>query len=60
MSTNLMNVNEAAERIGMSPRFVRRLAYERRLAHFKVGTALRFDTADLDAWISQCRVERIR
>lgn len=60
MSVNLMTVEQAAERIGMSPRFVRRLAYDRRLAHFKVGTALRFDAADLDAWIAQCRVERVR
>lgn len=56
----LLDVDQAAERLGVSARFVRQLAYERRLTHFKLGKLVRFDPDDLDAWLAQCRVERIR
>ena len=57
---HLLDVDQAAERLGVSARFIRRLAYERRLTHFKLGKLVRFDPDDLDAWLAQCRVERIR
>lgn len=57
---SLLNVDQTAEFLGVSTRFVRQLAYERRVDHFKVGKLLRFDSADLDRWLEQCKIERIR
>lgn len=57
---HLLDVDQAAERLGVSARFIRQLADERRLTHFKLGKLVRFDPDDLDAWLAQCRVERIR
>ena len=53
----LIDVEAAAVRLGVSPRFVRRLVSERRLGFFKIGKYIRFDPAELDAWLAGCRVE---
>ena len=51
----LLNVDQAAERLGTSPRFFRRLVAERRIA-FKLGKHVRIDSADLDAFVAAGRV----
>ena len=56
----LIDVEQAAERLRTTPRFVRRLVYERKVPFFRVGRYIRFDPADLDAWLSECRVDRLR
>jgi excisionase family DNA binding protein len=38
-------------------RFVRRLCHERRLAYVKVGRLVRFNDADVTAWLAEHRVE---
>jgi excisionase family DNA binding protein len=53
----LLTVEEAADRLGTSVRFVRRLIFERRIAFVKVGRHVRIATADLDAYIRAGRVE---
>jgi excisionase family DNA binding protein len=53
----LVNVEQAAERLGTSPRFIRRLIAERRIPFTKLGKHVRIDTADLDAFIAAGRVE---
>ena len=53
--THLLTVEEAAERLGTSVRFIRRLRAERRLPFVKLGRHLRVDTADLDAFVASCR-----
>ena len=53
----LLTVEEAAERLGTSTRFVRRLIFERRIAFVKVGRHVRIATTDLDAYIRAGRVE---
>jgi excisionase family DNA binding protein len=53
----LLNVDQAAERLGTSPRFIRRLIAERRIAFSKVGKHVRIDSADLDAFVVAGRVE---
>jgi len=53
----LLTVEEAAERLGTSTRFVRRLVAERRIAYFKVGRHIRLDPADVEAFIAVSRVE---
>jgi excisionase family DNA binding protein len=53
----LLSVEQAAERLGTSPRFVRRLVFERRIAYVKLGRHIRIATRDLDAFIRTGRVE---
>jgi len=52
----MLNVDQAAERLGTSPRFIRRLIAERRIAFAKLGKHVRIDTADLDAFVAAGRV----
>ncbi len=52
----LLNVDQAADRLGTSPRFIRRLVAERRIAFTKLGKHVRIDTADLDAFVAAGRV----
>ncbi len=52
----LLTVDQAAERLGTSPRFIRRLVAERRIAFTKLGKHVRIDSADLDAFVAAGRV----
>ena len=52
----LLNVDQAAERLGTSPRFIRRLIAERRIAFAKIGKHVRIDSADLGAFVAAGRV----
>jgi excisionase family DNA binding protein len=51
-----LNVDQAAERLGTSSRFVRRLTAERRIDFTKLGKHVRIDSADLDAFVAAGRV----
>ena len=53
----LLTVDEAADRLGTSVRFVRRLIAERRIAYVKVGRHVRLDPSDVEAFIAAGRVE---
>ena len=53
----LLTVGEAAEFLGTSVRFVRRLIAERRIAYVKLGRHVRIATRDLDAFIAASRVD---
>jgi excisionase family DNA binding protein len=53
----LLTLEEAAERLGTSVRFLRRLIAERRIAFVRVGRHVRIDPADLEAFIAAGRVE---
>jgi excisionase family DNA binding protein len=53
----LLTVEEAADRLGTSVRFVRRLVFERRIAYTKLGRHVRVAPRDLDAFIRSGRVE---
>lgn len=55
----LLGVEEVAERLGVTPRYVRRLVAERRIRFVKVGHLLRFEGNDLDDWIEQNCTEPI-
>jgi excisionase family DNA binding protein len=57
VDNKLLTVEEAAERLGTSVRFARRLIAERRIAFVKVGRHVRIDPADLEAFIAAGRVE---
>ena len=53
----LLTVDQAAERLGSTPRFIRRLRTERRIAVIKLGKHIRIDSNDLDAYITASRQE---
>jgi excisionase family DNA binding protein len=53
----LLAVEEAADRLGTSARFIRRLILERRIAYTKLGRHVRIAPGDLDAFIRAGRVE---
>jgi excisionase family DNA binding protein len=53
----LLSVEQAAERLGTSARFVRRLVFERRIAYVKLGRHVRIAVRDLDAFIAAGRVD---
>ncbi len=59
-SQPLVDVTAASERLGTPVRFVRRLVAERRIRFYKVGRYVRFDPADLDAWLAEHAVEPSR
>jgi excisionase family DNA binding protein len=53
----LLTPQEAADRLGTSLRFVRRLIFERHIAYTKLGRHVRIATSDLDAFIAAGRIE---
>jgi excisionase family DNA binding protein len=59
MQRNYLTVQEAADYLNTSVRFVRRLVAERRITFHKIGRHVRFAVADLDAFVEAGRVEAI-
>ena len=53
----LLTLDEAAERLNTTPRHVRRLVFERRIAYRKLGRYVRFHPDDLEEYITANRVE---
>ena len=53
----LLTVEEAADRLGTSVRFIRRLIAERRIAYVRVGRHVRIGEADLASFVAAGRVE---
>jgi excisionase family DNA binding protein len=53
----LLTPQEAADRLGTSLRFVRRLVFERRIAYRKLGRYVRFHPDDVEEYIAANRVE---
>jgi len=47
----LLDVEGVAARLNLSVRHVRRLVAERRIPFLKVGSLLRFDPEQIDAWL---------
>jgi excisionase family DNA binding protein len=56
----LLTLAEVAERLNTTPRHVRRLVFERRIAHRKVGRYVRFHPDDVAEYIAAHRVEVVR
>ncbi len=53
----LFTVAEAAEWLNTTPRHVRRLVFERRIAYRKLGNYVRFHPDDLAEYVAVHRVE---
>jgi len=54
-TTSLLDINEVALRLAVSPRHVRRLVSERRIPFVKWGRLVRFERGDVEAWIAAQR-----
>jgi len=52
---SLIDITAVADRLGVQVRHVRRLVHERRIPYVKWGHLLRFDPAEIDAWITEHR-----
>lgn len=52
----LVDINRAAQILGVPVRHVRRLVAERRVPFVKWGSRLHFDPLELDRWIDRHRV----
>jgi excisionase family DNA binding protein len=57
MKDKLLTPEEAAERLNITPRHVRRLVFERRIAYRKVGRFVRFHPDDLAEYVAAQRIE---
>lgn len=55
----LLTIDQAADNIGMSARYVRRLVAERRIVSYRLGRSVRIDPADLAAHVAAGRVDPI-
>lgn len=58
--TPLLDTDELAEVLRVTPRHVRRLVAERRIPFLKVGRFVRFDPGELDIWLDEQRVDLIQ
>jgi excisionase family DNA binding protein len=56
----LLTVEQAADRLGTSERFVRRLIAERRIAYVKLGRHVRIAEPDLINFVATGRVDPLR
>jgi excisionase family DNA binding protein len=53
----LLTLAEVAERLNTTPRHVRRLVFERRIAYRKLGRYVRFHPDDVAEYVAANRVE---
>ena len=54
---HLLDIAGLAEHLGVEVRHVRRLVHERRVPYIKWGHLLRFDPAEIEAWLEAHRHE---
>jgi excisionase family DNA binding protein len=55
----MLTIEQSAERLNMSVRYVRRLIAERRIAFHKIGRSVRLKATDIAAFVDAGRVEPI-
>ncbi|MCX4512230.1 helix-turn-helix domain-containing protein [Streptomyces sp. NBC_01619] len=60
MSDLLLTVEQAAERLGTTARFPRRLIAERRIAFVKIGRHVRIPESALNAYVDGNTVQALR
>lgn len=53
----LLTVDETAERLNTSPRFVRRLIEQRRMGFTRIGRKVRIPESDLSAFLARGHVK---
>jgi excisionase family DNA binding protein len=55
----LLTVSEAADRMGLSDRTLRRLVQQRRIRHLRIGRLIRISTWDVDEFVADSTVSPI-
>ena len=51
----LLDITTLAEHLGVTTRHIRRLVHEKRIPYIKWGHLIRFDPADIAAWLEDNR-----
>ncbi len=51
----LLDLPAVAERLNVNHRYIRRLVTERHIPFMKLGQLLRFDPAEIEAWLDAAR-----
>lgn len=54
----LLTITDLAELLGVNPRHIRRLVFEKRVPYIKWGHLIRFDPADIKTWLDANRQTR--
>lgn len=57
MRPKLLDVNQVAEYLNVSNGSVSMMVYRRQIPFIKIGGRLRFDPAEIDAWLDAQRVK---
>jgi len=57
---DLLNSRDTGAYLGVSKRTVRRLIDQRNIPFFKVGRLIRFSQKDLDNYLNEHRVEKVK
>lgn len=55
MEITLLTYDEAAKRLGLSPRTLQGLVAKKGIPHRRIGNLVRFTPQDLEDYLSQCR-----
>lgn len=55
----LLDIEGVATHLNITVRHVRRLVFERRIPHLKVGRLLRFDPDEIAAWLRATEVSEL-
>lgn len=55
----LISVEQLADELGVSVRYVRRITAERRIPYVKVGHLVRFQRDEVQRWVEENRVDAI-
>lgn len=55
----LIGVEQLADELGVSVRYVRRIIAERRIPYVKVGHLIRFERDEVDRWVETNRVNAL-
>jgi excisionase family DNA binding protein len=51
----LLTIDQLADRLGVTERYIRRLVYERRVPYRKLGKLIRFADHEIAAWLETTR-----
>lgn len=55
----LIGVEQLADELGVSVRYVRRIVAERRISYVKVGHLVRFQRDEVERWVEANRVDAL-
>jgi excisionase family DNA binding protein len=53
---HLIDVATLAEHLGLTERTIRRKVAQGEIPHYKIGSSIRFDPGEIEAWLEACRV----